>query len=443
MIGGRRTRILIMQCIILAVGLVFGVGLIITEQEQIKADLIRFNQSLALSINPEEIAGLSGSQADLNSVQYKKIKNILYQAKQIQADARFVYIFGQRPSGEIFFYADNEPESSGDYSPPGQVYAEAMPEDKQIFIDGKPVAFVNSDSWGNWITVEVPIFDAAGKVVATLNTDMPQSIYYLRMFYAGAVPIGISLVFILILYIIRKISENQEKMLLQRSEYFSVAAHDLKAPLVGMRWLIETIIKTASAESVSLKTNLEKVLATSKEMLGSIDDLLNASKSQLGRIVSKKSERINLLGMTRRILSNLALLIEQNKLQVNVKLPGTLQIMGDAEAIRRALGNLISNAIKYSSSGGVIDIIGKVENGRSIWVIKDRGIGIPRDEIDKVITGYYRASNAKNKGIPGTGLGLYYTNKVVDAHKGHLRLESEENKGLVATIDLPAYIPNN
>lgn len=441
MIGGKSLRIFIVQFVILAVGLFFGFSLMALERNQINNDLIRFNQGLALSINPNEVKSLSGNETDLEKPEYKKIKNILIEAKSIQTDARFIYMFGKKENGELFFYVDNEQPNSGDYSPPGQPYTEATEEDLLVFKNATPVAIKNTDSWGKWITIGVPVLDESGVVIASLNTDMPQHVYYRRIFFASAIPIFISILFILVLYIIRKMGESQEKMLLQRSEYFSVAAHDLKAPLVGMRWLVETIIKNASAESVSLKTNLEKVLSSSKEMLGSIEDLLNASKSQLGRIISNKKERINLLGVTRKIINNLALLVEQNKLVVNIKVPANLQILGDAESIRRAIGNLISNAIKYSNTGGVIDIIGMVEDSRAIWKIKDRGIGIPSNELDKVIIGYYRASNAKDKGIPGTGLGLYYSNKVIEAHNGSLRLDSAENKGLVVTVDLPAYIP--
>jgi signal transduction histidine kinase len=114
--------------------------------------------------------------------------------------------------------------------------------------------------------------------------------------------------------------------------------------------------------------------------------------------------------------------------------------MGDPNALRRAIANLISNAVKYSEPGGNIDISIKSENGKLIWSIKDTGIGIPKDDLPKVLMGYYRAKNAKLSGIAGTGLGLYYTKKVIEACRGKLSLASPGGKGTVVTITIPLSI---
>lgn len=434
-----KLRFYTIELAIVLIGLGIGVSLAIKEQHEINQQLAEFDQSLALSILPSDIMALSGTVRDLQLPEYKKIKQLLREAQTIKSQSEYIYLFGQNADEQIFFYADNEdPENIDDYSPPGQVYDEATQEDKLPFIDHEPRTFASTDRWGRWVTASSPIINPdTGDVLATVNIDMPQRIYYGRMVTTGAVPFLTSLIFALALWVYYKVSVAQERLLLQRAEYISVTAHDLKSPLNGIEWLVQTMRKHVTAD-VELSTNLGKIEAATKEMLASIDDVVNASSTHLGKVATGNRQAVDVSGLTQKVLANLALSIQQKQLQVKTELSAGVEVSVDNDALRRAIGNVLSNAIKYSKIGGTIEIGSAKHGDKVMWQITDHGVGIPEDEQKKVLTGYYRASNVKNQGIPGSGLGLFYTKKVIEAHGGKLLLNSTDGQGTTVVFNLPS-----
>jgi signal transduction histidine kinase len=101
----------------------------------------------------------------------------------------------------------------------------------------------------------------------------------------------------------------------------------------------------------------------------------------------------------------------------------------DADKIRQVFGNLVNNAIKYSKNKGVVEVGCEHKNDKVIFSVKDNGIGIPKEQQKQMFTKFFRADNASEKEPDGTGLGLYISKAIIDAHSGNLWFESEENKG--------------
>ncbi|MFA5742841.1 MAG: HAMP domain-containing sensor histidine kinase [Candidatus Paceibacterota bacterium] len=438
MFNRRTTVYYLLELFIIVIGIIAGVFLAMRQSQEIKDELIKLDRVLALSISAQEIESLQGDASDLQNPNYAKLKALLMQAAGIETEARFVYIFGQKPDGRLFFYADNEPADSSDYSPPGQIYEQASPQDFQIFKDGQPQVFSSIDKWGRWISVEVPIVDeASGRIVASMNLDIPQQRYYQQIFSIGAMPILISIIFVLLLFSIRRISQKDEQLINQRAAYLSITAHDLKTPLTAIKWIAEGTKESLPMPENQLKENLENISKSSQEMFSFIDDLTSASKADAGKIISDKKERIDIGEMTKKVVENMRLFIKEKKLILECNVVADVDVIGDMNSLRRALANLISNAIKYSSEGGLVRISVQKEEKKVIWEISDNGIGIPKEEQEEVLSGYYRAKNAKRSAIPGTGLGLYYVKKVVEAHHGNLTLFSEIDKGTKITITLP------
>ena len=115
----------------------------------------------------------------------------------------------------------------------------------------------------------------------------------------------------------------------------------------------------------------------------------------------------------------------------------------DTTKIRRALHNVISNAVKYTRENTVVTLqYMHDQKGHHISVV-DQGIGIPKDEQARVFAGFYRASNAKATGVSGTGLGLYLTKTILEEHKGSVQFTSEEGKGTTLTLTLPDLTKNS
>jgi len=113
-----------------------------------------------------------------------------------------------------------------------------------------------------------------------------------------------------------------------------------------------------------------------------------------------------------------------------------LMIYGDASLLSQVLGNLMSNAVKYSPNGAPITITSSQDGAHVAVVIEDRGIGIPDTDRDRVFERYYRGSNTS--GIVGSGVGLYLVKTIIDLHQGSIMLDSRENEGSRFTLRLPA-----
>ena len=117
--------------------------------------------------------------------------------------------------------------------------------------------------------------------------------------------------------------------------------------------------------------------------------------------------------------------------------PPELLVDCDAEQIKRALQNVVSNALKYSPPNSSVHVSYKSEGKMHQLLVTDHGIGIPVGEQDKVLRGLYRASNAASNNIPGSGVGLYLVKTVLEAHGGNVSFTSEEGKGTTFILSLP------
>ncbi|MFZ5643629.1 MAG: response regulator [Bacillota bacterium] len=158
---------------------VVAVGWVATDftgkngDEEFRRSLLSRTATAASAINPGRLAMLTGSEDDIGQADYERLKVQLMNIHKTNSDCRFIYILGIR-NGEVFFYLDSEPESSEDYSPPGEIYGESSPELISIFENGAP--FVEgpiSDQWGNWISGIAVIQDpATGKILAALGMDI-------------------------------------------------------------------------------------------------------------------------------------------------------------------------------------------------------------------------------------------------------------------------------
>jgi len=141
---------------------------------QMRNEIYLQAQMIAQAVDIKNVAALSGTEADLASRDYRRLKEQLTLIRQVAPKCRFIYLMGRRPDGTIFFYVDSESTDSADYSPPGQIYDEATEDDFKVFDTGSGNANGGpyTDRWGVWISAMVPMLDPdTGKVLAVLGMD--------------------------------------------------------------------------------------------------------------------------------------------------------------------------------------------------------------------------------------------------------------------------------
>lgn len=232
---------------------------------------------------------------------------------------------------------------------------------------------------------------------------------------------------------------NEQLIMLNndKNEFLGIAAHDLKNPLASISLSASTIKKyigTFSREKI--ESHLDKIAETSDRMKNIVTNLININAIESGKFNVNK-EMLSLSALIKHIIDDFRHRASNKDIEIVYSETEEVKIMTDENAIYSILDNLISNAIKYSSSGSYIFV--KVLKGDKVTVkIKDNGLGIPDEEKDKVFQKFSRMSNKPTGGEGSTGLGLSIVKKLTELIDGKIFFESEYGKGTTFTLELPA-----
>lgn len=169
--------------------------------KRMREELMRSARMISQVLDFERVKNLSGTGADLASIEYLKLKEQLMAVRTAFPQCRFIYIMGRRDSGEVFFYLDSEPAGSKDESPPGQIYEEITKEDLSVFETGKElVTGPSTDRWGTWISSLIPIKETGtDKLVAVLGMDIDARQWKRKLAHEGLPSIAVTLIIILII----------------------------------------------------------------------------------------------------------------------------------------------------------------------------------------------------------------------------------------------------
>ena len=228
---------------------------------------------------------------------------------------------------------------------------------------------------------------------------------------------------------ITKIKEiNQAK-----TEFVSVASHQLRTPLTGIKWLTEILLKNKENNLTSKQIEtLEDINFSNDRVINLVNDLLSISRIEGGKTQQLNLKPIELVGLIDGVIKEMLPIAEHGGVILTsvIALPKDLRINIDEDKIRQSVFNLISNAIKYcKSEGGRVEVLSEIKNGEIVFSVKDNGIGIPLKDQRRIFDKFYRADNALLTQTEGTGLGLFIVKSYIEAHGGRIWFESEENKG--------------
>jgi len=224
-----------------------------------------------------------------------------------------------------------------------------------------------------------------------------------------------------------------------KSEFVTLAAHQLRTPTSAVKWAIQMLLEGDVGDlNKKQKELIEETYGTNDKAIKLVTDLLNVAQIEEGKYLSNI-----MLSDVEKVIQSLIdgykKKMEQKKLNFKFEKPKKQlpKVMIDAEKMEIAVGNIFNNAIKYTPSGGKI-IISLKESEKEIEIrIIDTGLGIPQYEQEKLFTKFFRGSNIKKIDTEGTGLGLYISKNIIEAHGGKIWFESEENKGTTFYFTIP------
>lgn len=240
------------------------------------------------------------------------------------------------------------------------------------------------------------------------------------------------------LRILRDITREKEVELL-KTKFVSTASHQLRTPISGLRWALDTLQKGEEGALTPPQQDLvEKSYNAVRHLAGLLDDLLNISKIEEGRLTYTFRQE-DLSPLIKKILKDLSIQIKERRLEVELRDPSSPlpAVHIDPDILSMAVSNMIDNAIRYSRPGGKIKI--SIDKGAHtlIFSVKDAGIGIPEEDKKFIFTKFFRAKNAITFQTEGSGLGLYLAKQIVEKHNGSITFESQEEKGSEFSIFLP------
>jgi len=224
-----------------------------------------------------------------------------------------------------------------------------------------------------------------------------------------------------------------------KSEFVSISAHQLRTPLSAIKWTLRMFLDGDLGElTKEQREYLEKTYQSNERMIRLVNDLLNVARIEEGRYIYKLV-LADLIPICQSLIDLYKDEIEKNNLTLEFKTQDNLpKVKVDVEKISLAIQNLLENAIRYNLPGGQIEIELKKREKTIEFSIRDTGIGIPKDQQNRVFTKFFRAPNATKVDTEGSGLGLFITKNIIEAHGGKIWFESEEGKGTCFYFTLPA-----
>ena len=225
-----------------------------------------------------------------------------------------------------------------------------------------------------------------------------------------------------------------------KSEFVSVASHQLKTPLAGIKWISELLLGDKIVKPNKKQVEYLKDIQTNNDrMLKLVGDLLDVSHIETGRKFNIEKKETDIPALVSMAIKANQQLADGKKIKIILcqGAPKQLMLNVDGDKIGQVFGNLINNAIKYSKDGGQVEVGCKHKPNETIFSIKDQGIGIPEKQQDKVFQKFFRGENALTQATDGTGLGLYIAKAIVEAHGGKIWFESVENQGTTFYFSLP------
>lgn len=243
---------------------------------------------------------------------------------------------------------------------------------------------------------------------------------------------------------IAKNLENLEREKQIRQEFFTNASHELKTPLTSIRGYSELLRQHAITDPDQIDHCLDCVLKESDHMTKLINDILTISKLEAKDYVVQKSH-IKLKDLLENVLNSLSVQAKAMNLDIDASCEN-VTVYANLDHIQGILYNLISNAIKYNKPNGKIIIIIKERLDNILIKVMDTGIGISKEDQEKVFQRFYRVDKQRSKIVAGTGIGLAIVKHIVQFYNGSILLKSKENEGTSIEISLPIMVneePNN
>ncbi len=271
-----------------------------------------------------------------------------------------------------------------------------------------------------------------GVISREISVFMPEE----KIFVIHATPIveqGKSLGAVLVFHDITDLRQLEKV----RRDFVANVSHELRTPISNIKGYAETLLEGAINDKKNAQDFLEIIHSDAERLATLINDILDLSKVESGKLAMElKPYSIKLI--ITRVVSALSKQAKSKSISVEVNIPEDFpSVMVDETKMTQVFFNLLDNAIKYTEKNGKIEVTGLLRSNSVEISVADNGIGIPEEDLPRIFERFYRVDKARSRELGGTGLGLAIVKHIAQAHNGSVRIKSILGKGSTFTVELP------
>jgi heavy metal sensor kinase len=218
-------------------------------------------------------------------------------------------------------------------------------------------------------------------------------------------------------------------------QFSADASHELQTPLTVLKGEIEVGLRSPRRPE-EYQAILRSALEETDRIARLVEGLLLLSRSDTG-VLRMDRRSVNLKNLIEEVIQEVRSLAELHSVELRIGPTELAQVQGDPDHLRRLLRNLVDNGIKYTPSGGSVEISLRRDEEFAILRVSDTGMGIAKEDQEKVFRRFYRTAAARAQSESGAGLGLAISRSIVEAHGGRIEVQSAVGKGSLFTVSLP------
>ncbi len=242
----------------------------------------------------------------------------------------------------------------------------------------------------------------------------------------------------------KELQDSHEKLKTldkQKDKFLGMASHELKTPITSIKAFTQVLYRRIDREKhQDYASLLENINTQTDKVTKLINDLLNVSNIEEGKLVLKK-EMFDANALVAKTISDIQYTTDTHQIMREGKLK--TQVYGDADRIAQVIANLLTNAIKYSPKADKLIVKVAEDKKNAIFTVQDFGPGIEKGDIEKVFERFYRTKEHEERNIAGFGLGLYIASEIVKRHHGRIWVTSQKGKGASFNFTIPLYKSTN